>query len=64
MSGKYLNIIKEFQVWHDRTIRCKMDPERKICIRSGDGETLYLGDNNTKEENMFRLKVYEENIIK
>ena len=51
-------------MWHDKTIRSKLDPEKKICIRSGNGETLYLGEDDSKEENKFCLKVYEKNIIK
>ena len=54
----------KIQVWHDGTIRSKLDPEKKICIRGSDGETLYLGDDDTEEVNKFCLKVYHKNIIK
>jgi len=46
----------------DRTIRSKLDPEKKICI-SEDGEKLCLAKDPTDESNAFRLRPYEENAL-
>lgn len=51
-----------FKVWHDNTIRCKLDPSKKLCIK--DTKTLYLGKDDTKDENQFQLCVFDANIIR
>jgi hypothetical protein len=50
-------------VWHDYTIRSKLDLEKKICIMK-DGKTLCLASDETDETNQFRLKPYEGNALK
>lgn len=53
-----------FKIWHDRTIRSKLDPEKKICVSKEDGEKLCLANDATDETNMFRFKFYEQGCLK
>ena len=50
-------------MWHDKTIRCKLDPEKILSVRS-DGKTLFLSKEPKSSKSTFHVKVYEGNIIK
>merc|ERR1719154_343252 len=61
--GKESKDNQMFKIWHDFTIRSKLDPEKKICINK-DGKTLHLAADESDETNKFRLKAYEGNALK
>jgi len=53
-----------FKIWHDGTIRSKLDTKKKICVSKQDGKTLCIADDRTDRTNIFKFKFYEDGCLK